>query len=227
MVANRELILNALEKLKTQLLMSEQDEIFPLKTHIQMNGRETKPLCINGYDVFYFVYKGSMPLYSEVPDDIDEVREFYSFATFNQYNFKLIDRSMDDDKAVLIIQHYSINDNISDLDNRNKKYLIDALRYTNLISDDTFKNLMIVEEGFELEKGMKEPYHVAFLIEKENLLDFMKVRESLGKEVYEEHKRLKKFEEFEKKYVENEKRKHLFNKKYSLNDVEDLGEEMW
>lgn len=224
-IVNRELTLNALEKLKTQLLMSEQDEIFPLKTYIETNGKETKPLSINGYDVFYFVYKGTMPLFSE--EDIDEVREYYSFATFNQYNFKLIDRIMDNDKAVLLIQHYLMSNNVSDLDNRNKKYLIDSLRYTGLISNDTFYNLMLLEEGFELDEQQKEPYHVAFLIEKRNLSNFLGVREELGRAIYEEHSVQKTYEEFKKKYHEKEKKKKSISNKFTTENVHDLGDEFW
>lgn len=174
-----------------------------------------QPLAINGYPVFQFRYEGAMPLYDkENRELIQLVRDYYFQATLEMYELPEINIQFK--KAVLIIQHIFPDKIIRDLDNRNRKFVIDAIRLTGLINDDHFMNLSIFEEGFVKENAI--PYVNVFLLDKENFQDFLTYSKKLALEDFEGLENIMNFEEFKELYqqqlaekAQQSKKKHLFN----------------
>lgn len=174
-----------------------------------------QPLAINGYPVFQFRYEGAMPLYDkENRELIQLVRDYYFQATLEMYELPEINIQFK--KAVLIIQHIFPDKIIRDLDNRNRKFVIDAIRLTGLINDDNFMNLSIFEEGFVKENAI--PYVNVFLLNKENFQDFLTYSKKLALEDFEGLENIMNFEEFKELYqqqlaekAQQSKKKRLFN----------------
>lgn len=174
-----------------------------------------QPLAINGYPVFQFRYEGAMPLYDkENRELIQLVRDYYFQATLEMY--ELPEMNIQFEKAVLIIQHIFPDKIIRDLDNRNRKFVIDAIRLTGLINDDHFMNLSIFEEGYVKENAI--PYVNVFLLNKENFQDFLTYSKKLALEDFEGLENIMNFEEFKELYqqqlaekAQQSKKKQLFN----------------
>lgn len=174
-----------------------------------------QPLAINGYPVFQFRYEGATPLYDkENRELIQLVRDYYFQATLEMY--ELPEMNIQFEKAVLIIQHIFPDKIIRDLDNRNRKFVIDAIRLTGLINDDNFMNLSIFEEGFVKENAI--PYVNVFLLNKENFQDFLTYSKKLALEDFEGLENIMNFEEFKELYqqqlaekAQQSKKKRLFN----------------
>lgn len=174
-----------------------------------------QPLAINGYPVFQFRYEGAMPLYDkENRELIQLVRDYYFQATLEMY--ELPEMNIQFEKAVLIIQHIFPDKIIRDLDNRNRKFVIDAIRLTGLINDDNFMNLSIFEEGYVKENAI--PYVNVFLLNKENFQDFLTYSKKLALEDFEGLENIMNFEEFKELYqqqlaekAQQSKKKRLFN----------------
>lgn len=162
--------LHHLEWLRVSLLMDKVDkEMYSSKIIFKDTHQFYQPLVIDGYPVFQFRYEGAMPLYKETDRKyLALVREYYYQVTLSMYDFTEVNFQFK--KAVLIIQHIFKNGIIRDLDNRNRKYLIDAIRHTGLIDDDNFKNLSILEEGF-INKECA-PYVNVYLLEEQYLQQF-------------------------------------------------------
>ncbi|ALX47714.1 hypothetical protein [Lentibacillus amyloliquefaciens] len=155
------------------------------------------PLMVNGYPVFQFSYDGMLPLYKE--DDRDYaamVRNYYQRITFESYNYTDVNNRFG--RAVIIIQHY-FNDNvIRDLDNRNRKYIIDAIRHTGLVKDDNWKELSIIEEGLV----DKQNHIQVYLLADENKINFLRYLEK-----HQHH--LKQIPDVgQRSEIENELRQH-------------------
>ncbi|GLY12709.1 hypothetical protein [Pseudobacillus badius] len=168
--------LKRLEALRACLLREsayiESDQAIKAGKFRPNEGRD--PIYINGYPVFQFCYRGEIPLYDkEDPKYTATVRDYYLQATYNSYDFSNMPVRFE--KAVMIIQHFFTNRSRRDLDNRNRKYLIDAIRHTGLIKDDDFNVLSILEEGFCTEE---EPCVKVFLLEKRNFQDFLLHKET-------------------------------------------------
>ncbi|WP_176447355.1 hypothetical protein [Lentibacillus sp. CBA3610] len=126
------------------------------------------PRMVNGYPVFQFSYDGMLPLYKANDRDYAAmVRHYYQRITFESYNYADVQHQFG--RAGLIIQHFFNDHVIRDLDNRNRKYVIDAIRYTGLVKDDNWQELSIIEEG-QHDKGN----HIqVYLVEEENKINFL------------------------------------------------------
>lgn len=165
-------VLKDLEKLRVRFLVEKEHEESVENINNSILGKDNRKLehlLINGYPVYHFIYEGTMPLYDEGDSDYKAlIREYYYEATFNLYDFTNVTAQFDN--AVLIIEHHFNDSIIRDLDNRNRKYLIDAIRHTGLVNDDDYKNLSILEEGYETDKS---PFLSVFLLEANNLSDFL------------------------------------------------------
>lgn len=162
-----------------------------------------QPLAINGYPVFQFRYEGAMPLYDEKNKKLLALVRNYYQATLDMYEYSSLDICFD--KAALIIQHVFPQHRVRDADNRNRKYLIDAIRFTELIYDDSMDKLLILEEGY-IKKGTL-PYVNALLLDSRNLHDFLPYREEYALKVFKEINESLSWDNFEKKYAEFLQRK--------------------
>lgn len=92
-----------------------------------------------------FSYEGMLPLFNSDPDHHKSVRDAYQLSTIEAVKKHEIEPN--NSKVFIYIVHYFKNNVIRDLDNRNRKYLIDALRYALVIPDDRWQNISIMEEG--------------------------------------------------------------------------------
>lgn len=175
-------LLKKLEALRVSLLneIVQQERIELLSNYAYVE-KQLQPRIVNSYPVFQFCYRGSMPVYEQGNKDYQfDVRNFYFASTLNMYDFKNIDFKFD--QATIIIQHYFADSVIRDLDNRNRKYVIDAIRHSGLIADDHYKQLSIFEEGFYIEKNdyVNSPYLNVFLLETKNVPDFFSYKAELS-----------------------------------------------
>ncbi|MFC3041608.1 hypothetical protein ACFOGI_15280 [Virgibacillus xinjiangensis] len=126
------------------------------------------PLMVNGYPVYQFSYDGMLPLYKEGDREyLALIRNYYHRITLEEYDYSKVETPLN--RAVLVIQHHFKDGIIRDLDNRNRKYIIDAIRQTRLVEDDNWKELSIVEEGLP----DKQNHIQVYLLEKENKVDFL------------------------------------------------------
>jgi hypothetical protein len=96
----------------------------------------------------HLIYDGMLPLYMEDHKYKREMRRFYNFATgkalegiAEKPNFK---------KAFIYIVHIFPNFIRRDYDNRGRKFIIDALRYSGVIEDDNWMNIHLAESGFSI-----------------------------------------------------------------------------
>lgn len=92
-----------------------------------------------------FSYYGTLPPYKEGYHTL--VKQYYNSIhsfLYDKYDKELAIKG----KAYLVLAHYFEDKKIRDLDNRNRKYIIDMLRGTPLLTNDTWQDLCIYEEGF-------------------------------------------------------------------------------
>lgn len=97
--------------------------------------------------IYRFCYDGLLPLYDREQKYRQELRNYYIDATWQAYDWtKVTDRF---DYAFVAIIHSFENLKIRDLDNRNRKLLLDALRKTLLIKDDSWQKITYYEKGIK------------------------------------------------------------------------------
>ncbi|MCP3764652.1 hypothetical protein NLX67_20130 [Domibacillus sp. A3M-37] len=131
-------------------------------------GAKAKTLAVNGYPVYQFAYEGVLPLYQQDGKYRAAIRHYYFRATFEACGQLPFEKTFD--KAAIFIIYYFKDQIIRDLDNRNRKFLMDAIRQTGLITDDSWRHLAVMEEGFHDPHGD----HVQmYVLARENFTDFL------------------------------------------------------
>ena len=90
-------------------------------------------------------YYGTLPPYKEGYHAL--VRQYYQTLTPDLECVRQKDLTIKE-KALVLIIHYYTDNKIRDLDNRNRKYIIDMIRNTQLVVGDSWQDLAIYEEGF-------------------------------------------------------------------------------
>lgn len=105
-----------------------------------------QPIIINGYKVYQFSLQGTL-LLNKVKDKttIDHSKKYIEGCICNTYDIKKNDLPLK--KARVFIQHFYSNYIIRDLDNRNHKLIIDALRYACIIQNDSWQHLSLDISG--------------------------------------------------------------------------------
>lgn len=98
------------------------------------------------YPVYQFSYQGMLPLYMKEKQYSNQVRDYYIRATMEATAQQEDDPSLR--SAFIYIGHFFENLLIRDLDNRNRSFLINAVRYAGFIEDDSWKEIEIMESGF-------------------------------------------------------------------------------
>ncbi len=127
-----------------------------------------KTLAVNGYSVYQFAYEGLLLHYQQDGKYKAAIRHYYFQSTFEACEQLSIEKRFD--KAAIFIIHYFKDQIIRDLDNRNRKFLLDAIRQTGLIRDDSWRYLAVMEEGFHDPHGD----HVKmYVLARENFADFL------------------------------------------------------
>jgi hypothetical protein len=123
------------------------------------DGRDLLPYCRisehNDPDMLQFSYEGFLPPYFEVNELPKEMlreryrgwnKEYYILATRQAVKRQKIKPTFHG-KAFLMIVHCFPNGIERDLDNRNRKYLIDALKLSGILLNDTWQDISIMEMG--------------------------------------------------------------------------------
>lgn len=95
--------------------------------------------------VYQFSYEGMLPLYDKERKYFTRVRDYYLGST--QEAIRGI-RVTSFNRGFIYICHFFENLVIRDLDNRNRSFLINAIRYAGFIEDDSWKEIRIMEAGF-------------------------------------------------------------------------------
>lgn len=110
------------------------------------------PTCIvehiqtGDFEAIKLEYEGALPLYDCDKEYETMIRDYYIQATIQAVKKEGIQKRFN--KAIMVINHLFANEwVIRDHDNRNRKHLIDAVRYAGLIENDSWKELSILEEG--------------------------------------------------------------------------------
>lgn len=108
-----------------------------------------KTFEVSGEPVYQFRYEGMLPLYSEDRLSQKKLRNYYQTATMvSIFDWIRSEKVQMFDQAFLYICHVFSNLRVRDLDNQNRRHLINAMRRTNLIQDDNWKKLSNMEKGF-------------------------------------------------------------------------------
>ena len=201
-------------------LMGENDQAIRRTTVYPM--AKVKPSFINDYPVFQFGYEGILPVYKQ--DDYDYlamIRNYYYRATYDAYDYSQFKLPYMEE-VVIIYAHYFDNYIIRDLDNRNKKYIQDAIRHTGIIKGDSWRNVWNMDIAFLDKEKCHVQVYVVPMKKITNFLEFlMENHENLknntdylmGKEKYHEaFIKEKEKEEADKKIKnpEDESDKHFW-----------------
>lgn len=178
---------------------------------------KVKPIYIKDYPVFHFAYEGALPLYDEENSEYNSmIRSYYYNATFDAYDYSKLSLPMMED-ATIIFVHYFNDMKIRDLDNRNRKFIQDAIKLTGIIEDDNWQNVWNLEIAFY----DKNKCHVqVYVIPSQKLPHFIGY-------LMDNHRNMiidleEKRTDFEKKMIRNSKKE---GKKIPSFDVNKLEEE--
>ena len=129
---------------------------------------KVKSFQVNGYPVFQFAYEGMLPMYDKDKKYNSEIRDYYIQATNIATHPKKVEGEFG--RATLLIVHYFGDFIARDLDNRNRKHLIDAIKMSGIIKNDDWKHIETMEVG------MKDPdgkFHLqVYVLDSDNFADF-------------------------------------------------------
>lgn len=158
-----------LERLKAHLLKVYQEETVLGFTNTRIKPMYRDPLEIHGYKVFQFAYAGSLPLNKMNDKKLKRLtRSYMEWCTHNIYNTK--ESGLPFEKAKVFIQHFYKDYIISDLDNRNHKYILDAIRMAQIIKDDNWQSISLDIAGY----SDKTNHVQVYVVEDHNKHDFAK-----------------------------------------------------
>lgn len=169
---NLKQLLKSIEYMKSYLMkeynyLGLNDEAIRRTTVYPM--AKVKPFVVNDYFVMQFAYDGALPIYDKDLAYLNKVKHYYYLATFDSYDYEKMTLPLFD-KAVIVFVHYFNYLQFSDLDNRNAKFIQDAIKLTGVIRDDNWENVWNVHMGYY----DKERSHVqVYVVEQENLGDFI------------------------------------------------------
>lgn len=123
---------------------------------------------------FYFTYAGKAPKIGQgkqgsFSKESVHYRTFYLEQTFKQYDFSKIHFQFH--QAVMITVHHFKDDHIRDLDNIYHKHLVDAIKKTTLIPDDSYRHLSHLYMG----KAAREDFIEVYLMSKNSFPLFIAI----------------------------------------------------
>ena len=137
-------------------------------------GKSADILVINGLEIpyYHFLYEGDFYKYLRIRNNKYfgngmRINEYFLTETFKQYDFNGEYTAFT--KALMVIVHHFTDYTERDLDNNSYKPIIDAIRKTGIIENDSWYNLSLMMIGDEAENEKIE----AFIIPHEYTGDFM------------------------------------------------------
>lgn len=201
-----------LEKMKVgimkqiNLLNENKDAVIPTKVYPTA---AVEPLLVNGYEVFRFSYDGMLPHEIEDAEYNKIISDFYFHTTMSAYDFEEYEDVFDE--AFIIYCQYFNDSVIRDLDNRNKKFVQDAIRHTRLIEDDNWKHVSNISMGFSDVFNHTQVY----VVDKANVVNFME-------ELLANHNEYKKVDNFllnKQSFIETCKKEEKDNDESNLKSI--------
>src|SRR5699024_1832979 len=172
---------NDSKELKEQLIMLEKLKVGIMKQINLNNGNEdaviptkiyptakVEPFQVNGYPVFRFAYDGMLPHYIEDVEYNKIMSDFYFHATISGFDFEDYEDYFEQGVFIVFCQYFS-DSVIRDLDNRNKKYIQDAIRHSRIINDDDWERVSNINIGFTDDFNHTQVY----VVEDDNVVDFL------------------------------------------------------
>lgn len=100
---------------------------------------------IGGEVVYQLSYDGMLPLYDKDKKYTTQLRDYYTISTLEAVGDKAVNCF---EHGFIYICHFFKDLVVRDLDNRNRRLLINAIRYGGFIKDDSWEKIEIMESGF-------------------------------------------------------------------------------
>ncbi|AQS55675.1 hypothetical protein [Novibacillus thermophilus] len=125
------------------------------------------PMCeitthtVGGKEILQFSYPGMLPLYTDEKDRDStryrqRVRDYYIRSTVQAANRKGLKKQYI--PARVLIVHCFEDLTVRDLDNRNRSHIINGLRHAQVIGDDNWKELSLMEEAIKTKESSVEVF---------------------------------------------------------------------
>src|SRR5699024_9050473 len=158
--------------------------------------------------IYQFSYHGSLQPYEVMTRQyIKMIRHYYQSATYSSISHLKLDKTQKNNendvngKTVILFAHFFNDLSTRDLDNRNKKHVLDAIKITGIIEDDNWQDVILLDVGY-LDRVHN---HLQVFVFPEEILGSFLDDLNHNQDKYIENKRFEKqFEQFEKDY-KNEK----------------------
>ncbi|GIP08189.1 hypothetical protein J1TS5_03590 [Paenibacillus macerans] len=134
-------------------------------------------LNVIGSPVYQFIYQGMLPLYIQDKKYENKIREYYLRSTMEALEGQRLEKF---DHAFIYLCHFYGDLKVRDLDNRNRRHLINAIRNTGIIEDDCWQRIETMESGF---LDLPKSNHVeVFITSRENMINLVEyVRKEVRK----------------------------------------------
>lgn len=125
---------------------------------------------------YHFTYDGEFYRYlrirnNKILGDGTRINEFFVKKSFEQYNFS--GNYYIFPKAVMIIIHYFADFKKRDMDNNSYKPLIDGIKKTGIIQDDSWQDLSIMLIGGVNKSGVSEERIDSILVPSQYFIGFL------------------------------------------------------
>lgn|SRR5699024_6403010 len=166
-----------LEKLKEGIMLQlnkldQNDEAVKPTTVYPV--AKVKTHNINGYPVMQFNYEGLLPHFIEDREHKKLLKKYYFHSTVSAYDYEGIEGVFGNEVFIIFCQYFK-NNIVRDLDNRNTKYIQDAINSMLIINgDDDWSSVWNMNMGF----GDKDKNHTqVYVVERKNFIDFYKFLE--------------------------------------------------
>lgn len=192
-------IMKAINDVKYNLDMSAYRKVKPAQAHPLSKVTHE---VIDNIPYFQFSYDGMLPHFNERDNEhLSLIRKYYLKATLSAYDYSKIDYKFKN--AFIVFVQYFKDNIIRDLENRNKKYIQDAIKATGLISDDCWHSVWNADLGF-LDP---ESNHVqVYLVSKEDFANFYNIL-------------LEKHDEMKRTFNAKEQKKNILSEIKNQNQV--------
>src|SRR5699024_7409535 len=154
--------------------------------------------------VYQFSYNGALPPYEGMTKRyIKMMKDYYYMATLKSENaLRIIEErperaSTQEEKQAVIFVHFFRDIKTRDLDNRNKKYILDAIKRTGILEDDSWRHVTLLDIAF-LDEGYN---HVQVFVVPEKIYPAFYKELNKNHQKFIENKRFEQqFEAFQKTY---------------------------
>ena len=162
--------------------------------------------CFRFHDspVYQFSYHGSLPPYEGMTKRyIKMMKDYYYMATLKSESVLDLEgegqpeKPAQEEKAAVIFVHFFKDTKTRDLDNRNKKYILDAIKRTGILEDDSWRHVTLTDMAF-LDEGHN---HVQVFVVPEKIYPAFYKELNKNHQKFIENKRFEQqFEAFQKTY---------------------------